>query len=198
MSLAIEKLPAEALTAALECVPTPVFLLRPNGEIVHVNDAGNEFLRGNQALRRTQSGLVARRSSEAKILTAVMARVGISQRPELVRLLSRNGNVSLLMTVTPVPGHQLMIACAVNLHAEGPRLARWLQAAFAFSPQNADLAEGLMSGLSLLDFASKHNVTLGASRTRLKKLFAQTGTNSQAALVSTLLRAAMIAPGRSG
>lgn len=196
MPLEPDNVSAEALTVALDCVATPVFLLRPDGQIIHVNAAGMECLHASPALRQDHSRLIARRSGEAKTLAAVIARVAASRCPELVRLLKRNGNVSLLMTVTPVPGTALLTACAVDLHAEGPRLAAWLQTAFNLSPQNAELAEGLMSGLSLLEFSGKKKVTLGAARTRLKKLFAHTGTNSQAALVSALLRAAIIAPRR--
>jgi hypothetical protein len=53
-----------------------------------------------------------------------------------------------------------------------------------------------MFGVSLAEFANSKNVTLGAARTRLKKLFAQTGKRSQATLVSELLLAAIIAPHR--
>jgi DNA-binding CsgD family transcriptional regulator len=64
---------------------------------------------------------------------------------------------------------------------------------FQLSPQNADLAAGLLSGLNLSEFSEQNGITLGATQTRLKKLFARTGTKSQAALVSALLRAASIA-----
>jgi hypothetical protein len=186
----------EALTVALDCVSTPIFLLRADGHIVHVNSAGNELLRGSLALRMAHFRLVGRRSNEAKALAAVVARVAECQRPELLRLLSRKGSVSLLINVTPVPGDTLVAACVADLEANGPRLAAWIQQAFDLSSENAELAESLMLGASLFEFSSNKNVTLGAARTRLKKLFAQTGNRSQATLVSVLLRAAMIAPGR--
>lgn len=190
----IASISAEAMMAALDCVCTPTFLLCADGHIVHANVAGNELLRSNPTLRKVHSRLVSRRSNEAKVLAAVVARVAEGQSPELLRLLSRNGNVSLLMTVTPVPGGRLVTACIADLHANRPRLANWIQQAFDLSWQNAELAESLMFGDSLAEFAGSKNVTLGAARTRLKKLFAQTGKRSQGALVSELLRAAIIAP----
>lgn len=196
MSSATHEVTAAALTAALDCVSTPTFLLAADSHIVHVNSAGMALLRGSQALLKTRLRLSARRTSEAKLLTAAVARVAESQRPELLRLLSRNGNVSLLMTITPVAGDTLVIACVADLRAEAPSLAPWVQDAFELSSQNAELAGSLMSGSSLMEFSSEKGVTLGAARTRLKKLFARTGTRSQAALVSTLLRAATIAPRR--
>jgi hypothetical protein len=182
----------EALMVALDCVSTPAFILRADAHIVHANNAGNELLRNSQTLRKIHFRLVGRRSNEARVLAAVVTRVVESQRPELLRLLSRDGSVSLLMTVTPVPGDTLVTACVADLHVKGPRLAGWIKRAFDLSPQNAELAESLMLGTSLAEFSSNKNVTLGAARTRLKKLFARTGKRSQATLVSTLLRAATI------
>ena len=165
-----------------------------DGHIVHANIAGNELLLNNPTLRKVHTRLVGRRSNEAKILAAVVARVAEGQRPELLRLLSRNGSVCLLMAVTPIPGQRLVTACIADLQAKRPHLAGWIQQAFDLSRQNAELAESLMFGVSLAEFASSKNVTLGAARTRLKKLFAQTAKRSQATLVSELLRAAIIAP----
>jgi hypothetical protein len=51
-----------------------------------------------------------------------------------------------------------------------------------------------MFGVNLIEFSIDNNVTLSATRTRLKKLFAQTDERSQSALVSASLRTAIIAP----
>jgi DNA-binding CsgD family transcriptional regulator len=193
-SAAPAEVTVEALSAALDCVSTPTFLLRPNGTIVHANVAANMLLRGRHALRKVDSRLVARRVDEAKVLAALLQRVADRQQPALLRLLSRSAHVSLLMTVAPVPGQALLTVCVADLHADRPDLRQWIEEAFDLSPQNAELAEGLMFGASLAEFASASGVTLGAVRTRLKKLFAQTGKKSQAALVSALLRAATISP----
>ncbi|WP_428485592.1 helix-turn-helix transcriptional regulator [Rhodopila sp.] len=187
---------AGALAAALDCVFTPTFLLHSDGRIAHVNIAGNELLRNGLALRKNNFRLVARRSSEAKLLAVAVLRVADSQQPELFRLLSRDGSLRLLMTITPVPGDTLVAACVADLQADASRTSRWIQEAFHLSRENAELAEGLISGLSLAEFSVEKEVTLGAVRTRLKKLFAQTGKRSQATLVAALLRASMIAPRR--
>src|ERR1700712_4816861 len=123
----IARISAKAMMAALDCVCTPTFLLCADGHIVHANIAGNELLRSNPTLRKIHSRLVGRRSNEAKVLAAVVARVAEGQRPELLRLLSRNGSVSLPMTVTPVPGDRLVTACIADLKANRPHLANWIQ-----------------------------------------------------------------------
>lgn len=179
--------------AVLNCIPTPIFLTTPGGLIVHLNTAGSELLDANRALRHSKSRLVARRLSETKALAGVMARVAESQHPEMLCLLGRDGSVSLVLTITPVPQKNLLAVCIADLQPLGPSLTSFLKNAFGLSPQSAQLAESLMYGMSLAEFSSKTGVTLGAARTRLKKLFARTGNKSQSALVSMLWRAATIA-----
>jgi len=188
------KITAGALAGILDCIPTPTFLLAPDGRIIHLNSAGTRLLRGGGALRKVQSRLVARRSKEAKALAGLFDRVAGTQCAELFRLLSRDGTVRLLITVRPVPATTWVAACVADLQADRSGIATWLQQAFDLSPQNAELAEGLMCGLSLSEFSADKHITLGATRTRLKKLFARTGKGSQTALISALLRAAAIAP----
>lgn len=185
---------ASALRLALDCVATPTFLLAADSAIVHANAAGALLLSSSKALRRTRSHLLPRRAAEARMMSATMARVIGEANPALLRLLGRNGDVSVLVTLTPVPAHALVVACIVDLHGKIPPIAPWLETAFEISIQNAELAEGLMSGLTLNEFSEETGVTMGALRTRLKKLFGRTGKRSQAALVSALLRAAAIAP----
>lgn len=189
---------ASALRLALDCVATPTFLLAADSAIVHANAAGALLLSSSKALRRTRSHLLPRRAAEARMMSATMARVIGEANPALLRLLGRNGDVSVLVTLTPVPAHApahaLVVACIVDLHGKIPPIAPWLEDAFEISIQNAELAEGLMSGLTLNEFSEETGVTMGALRTRLKKLFGRTGKRSQAALVSALLRAAAIAP----
>jgi hypothetical protein len=184
---------AGALAAALNCVATATFLVRADGYLVHGNHAGHRLLRGGGALRQVHARLVARRVEEAKALAAVLVRVAASRRAELLRLVNRNGTARLLITVSPVPEDDMVTVCVADLQPTYADLTRWLGQAFQLSPQNAELAAGLLSGLSLSEFSAQKAVTLGATRTRLKKLFAGTGTQSQAALVAALLCAAAIA-----
>jgi hypothetical protein len=182
-----------ALAAALDCVTTATFLVRADGQLVHGNRAGHRLLRGGGAVRQVHARVVARRAGETKALAAVLVRVAASQHAELLRLVNRNGTARLLITVSPIRGDGLVTICVAELQATDADLARWFRQAFQLSPQNAELAAGLLSGLSLSEFSAQKAMTLGATRTRLKKLFASTGTQSQAALVAALLRAATVA-----
>lgn len=188
----VAALSAGALAVALDCVAAATFLVRADGHLVHGNRAGHRLLRGGGALRQVHARLVARRAEEAKTLTTGLVRVAASRHAELLRLVNRNGTARLLITVSPVPDDGLVTVCVVDLQASNADLTQWFRQAFQLSTQNAELAAGLLSGLSLSEFSAQKEVTLGATRTRLKKLFAATGTQSQAALVGTLLRAATL------
>jgi hypothetical protein len=186
----VAALSAGALAVALDCVATATFLVRADGYLVYGNHAGHRLLRGGGALRQVHACLVARRADEAKTLTTGLVRVAASRQAELLRFVNRNGTARLLITVSPVPDDGLVTVCVVDLQASDADFAPWFRQAFQLSVQNAELAASLLSGLSLSEFSTQKEVTLGATRTRLKKLFAATGTRSQAALVAALLRAA--------
>jgi hypothetical protein len=188
----VAALSAGALAVALDCIAIATFLVRADGHLVHGNRAGHRLLRGGGALRQVHACLVARRADEAKTLAAGLVRVAASRNAELLRFVNRNGTARLLITVSPVPGDGLVTICVVDLQASNADFTRWLRQAFQLSIQNAELAAGLLSGLSLSEFSTQKEVTLGATRTRLKKLFAATDTRSQAALVAALLRAATL------
>jgi len=179
--------------ALLDCMSTPVFLLRSDGFIVHSNAAGSDLLRNNRVIRAAGPLLIVYRPSDTKALTGIMATVAKQESAQSLALTSDDGTSTLLLTIAPVPGNDLLVVFAVSLQPSGPNFQDFLKAAFGLSPQSTQLAESLMYGLSLAEFSSKTGVTLGATRTRLKKLFARTGTRSQAMLVSVLWRAATIA-----
>jgi DNA-binding CsgD family transcriptional regulator len=192
-SPSIAPLSVGALATALDSASTATFLVQAGGRLIYGNRAGFRMLHSGGVLRQKHAHLVTRRAKENDALAAVMLRVAENHQAELLRLLGRDAITRLLITVSPVPEDGIVIVCVVDLQPAGEDLAGWFQQAFQLSPQNADLAEGLLSGLNLSEFSEQNGITLGATQTRLKKLFARTGTKSQAALVSALLRAAAIA-----
>jgi PAS domain-containing protein len=185
---------AGLLRVALDCIGTATFILRPEGEIVVANQAATNLLRAGGVLRERDSRLVTGRPEESKALAAAVARVAERQRAELLRLLGRRGNVAVLIAISPVRGQSLVAVRVADLNLQEFHAAGWTREVFGLSPQNAQLAESLISGISLAEFSKLAGITLGATRTRLKKLFLQTDTRSQAALVSVLSRAATLAP----
>jgi DNA-binding CsgD family transcriptional regulator len=183
---------------ALNMLSIPVFMLRPNSEILDSNHAGQELLRVSRAFRRHQNRLVIRRAADAAAMAESISRVAVTGLPELIRFLTRQEEASALMRIQPVPGEPVVVCCISELRAPMLLGGGWSKAAFGFSPQNAALAESLALGHSLADFAAAESLPIGTVRTRLKKLLLQTGLSSQASLAAMLLRASAIMSGAEG
>jgi DNA-binding CsgD family transcriptional regulator len=180
---------------ALAMLSIPVFVLRPNSEILESNQAGQELLRVSRAFRRHQNRLVIRRAADAAAMAEAVNRVALRGQPELIRFLTRQEEASALMRIQPVPGEPVVVVTITELRAPMLLGGGWSKAAFGFSPQNAALAESLAVGHSLADFAAAENLPIGTVRTRLKTLLLQTGMSSQASLAAMLLRASAIMSG---
>jgi len=188
-----ERSVAAATRVALDVIAVPVFTVRPDCLIIDANRAGNELLRIARMFYRSQDRrLVIRRKTDTTLFAETVLRVAKSKQSELVRFLTRQGEVTALVRVEPVPGQDLIIICVAELRAEMLLAEGWAKAAFGFSPQNASLAESLAVGVNLSEFSQTRRLPIGTVRTRMKKLLAQTGMNSQAALAAVLLRGAAI------
>ena len=195
MSTQIDFRHTEALAVALDCVSTSIFLAHTDGCIVHCNIAGSRMLNHGGALKQLfHSRLTACRSSEARDLNAVLSRVFERQQPELLRFSSRNGPLRLLIKVNPVPGDALVAVCVVDLQATEEDLTPLDQGDAQLSPQKWGIRRGPDKRPQPVGVLRSESRDPGVTRTRLKKLFAQTGRSSQAALVSVPLRATTIAP----
>ncbi|MEZ5828253.1 MAG: LuxR C-terminal-related transcriptional regulator [Hyphomicrobiales bacterium] len=64
---------------------------------------------------------------------------------------------------------------------------RWRRA-FGLTPAELRLAEALVRGTSLKDYAEQVGIAEGTARVQLKAVFAKTNTHRQAELVSLLWR----------
>jgi hypothetical protein len=186
---------ALATRVALNAIAVPVFTITLSGTIVYANVAGNELLRMARVFHRAQDKLIIRRKTDATALAEAVARVCHGGEPELLRFLTRQGEVTALVRIEPIPGEELVVVCVTELRAAMLLVEGWAKAAFGFSPQNAALAESLAIGVNLSEFSVSRRLPIGTVRTRMKKLLAQTGMSSQAALAAVLLRGATIMTG---
>jgi DNA-binding CsgD family transcriptional regulator len=189
----VESLSMTAVTALLNTIAVPLLLLQSNRSIMHTNVAGNEMLLGSQELRISKARLAGRAPKETKMLANVLTRVGERQHPETLCLVGDAERPSLVLSIAPVPGTELLAVCVYDFQSTGASLEGFFMRAFGLSAQSAELAEHMMHGLTLIEFSAKTGVAREAARTRLKNLFKRTGCKSQAALVATLWRAKTLA-----
>ena len=180
----------DAALAALDCGTTPLVLIGRRGRIAHANSAAAALLAAARTFGDTGGRLrVQRQSDQDAIEAAVAAAIDHGTRGT-VHLLNRQGDITNMVTVTPLPGQAVAVACLGDLR--GPILPHrhWSREALALPLAYAELAEALAAGENLAEFAERTGLTIGGARTRLKKLLKRFGTRSQSDLVSLLLRAA--------
>ncbi len=183
---------ASAALVALECFSIPVFILAADTTVAHANQSAAAMLGDHVAFRVLQGRLALRRAQDREALVGAVARVAKDKVPDLLRFRTRPGEANILVRLAPVPGTALVVVCVNELRESLLLQPGWSRLALGFTPQKAQLAEALANGQSLAEFAAQAELPIGTVRTRLKKLLAQPGLSSQAALVALLLRGASL------
>jgi hypothetical protein len=181
-----------AAKIAVECLATPVFVLRPDGILVSGNKSGLDLIARDTIFNATNGSLSLRRYKDTSLLLQAIAHSAGHAESELLRFQTRAGETSLLLRLQSVPGEALVVVCVAELREPLRLCPSWTRVAFGFNAQSATLAESLANGDTVAGFARKRATPIGTVRTRLKKLLAQTGLSSQAALVGFLLRGAAL------
>ena len=192
VSVDTAEVPQTAWRLALDGLAVPVFLLRPDGAIVHCNQFGDAFLRAGRVFRRYKGRLSVRRQRDDDAWMTALLRSSDSRTHELLRLRQRTGEVSCLVHLDPVPGHDLVVVSIAELRLMPDREPGWSGAVLGLREVDAGLSESLASGQSLQEIADRTGTPVGTLRTRLKKLFTRTGTDTQTRLAATLLRGGVL------
>ena len=187
-----DRLAADPWKVAADGLAVPVFVLKPDCEIVDCNPFGDQFLRAARILRRNKGRLSVRRQSDDVLLLSGVSEAHQRQNTLLLRLRVRTGEIGCLIRIEPVAAAGLVVVTVAELRLEIAHPAGWTRGLFGFNATGAALAEAMADGKSLADFAEAEAMPIGTVRTRLKKLLAQTGTNSQAELVGILLRGGVL------
>ena len=188
-------LPEIVWRTALDGLAVPVFVLRPDSEIVYCNTFGDAFLRGARIFRRMKGRLSVRRHSDDETFVAAVSLAHATQKRELLRMRMRTGEIGCLVNIVPMGEHGLLLVSIAELRLKPEREEGWSRPMFGFNPTGASLAEALTEGLSLAECAEAMQLPIGTLRTRLKKLLARTGTSSQAKLAAVLLRGSVLLVG---
>ncbi len=180
----------DMVLAAFDCGTTPMFMLRPGREIVHANRAAQALLAAGRAFSQVAGILHVQRQSDRDEISAALASVRDRGKRVVVRLTNRQGDVNHVITVTPLPGTTALLVAIAELRAPLLLAATWSREALSLPLHYAELAEGLAAGENLTEFADRTGLTIGGTRTRLKKLLKRLGVRSQSDLIAMLLRSA--------
>jgi len=167
-------------------------LLTPTGRILHMTPRFEHLLRDRLSMRNGR--LHARHPADDGELQALILRCGSwlasFNEPLPPVLLRRSGGSPLVVRCLPVEGSardflglaRVVVAVDELTPPNAHGAQQVLRNAFGLAPAEARLAERLGRGESLRDAAEAEGVTFETARTRLKSIFAKTGTSRQAEL----------------
>lgn len=194
------KLLAASAVAALELVPAGVVLLTRSGRLLHANHRAHDLFTGTGALRFGPGGTLhacsvgATTTLQRLIDEAVLTTTGKGSAHGGVVQLTGPGGCTLQVRVTPLPAASALVAgdAMAAIICSDPEagvgmLSRRLEVMYRMSPAEAQLAEALVNGLSLKQYAEARRTTMNTVRTQLKAAAARIGARRQADLVRIIL-----------
>lgn len=182
---------------ALDRLPLAIFVVVGHRKTMHLNAAAEKISSAADGLWLRNGELAAWRHAESTALVEAIS-LALSQpgRATLaLRVHRRSGKSPYAVVVVPLGG-QLSSRLAqapqgamvlVNDPASAiPGRGRLLRELFDLTAREAQLAEALLSGKRLEEYAAKQNVSINTAKTQLRSLFAKTQTRRQAELVRVL------------
>ncbi len=128
---------------------------------------------------------------------AVALSEAIQLRSSAMPLLDRHSRPILHAMVMPLPvaaalneGWQRPLAMVILTELDTPRKVpqHYLRQLFSLTASEAQLANGLMTGQSIDQYAGERGISVETARKHLSALFAKTGTRRQAELIALLSR----------
>jgi DNA-binding CsgD family transcriptional regulator len=195
----------------LEQMPQGAVLVDSRGQILRVNAAARPYMGG--AIACEHGRLVAGGAGAAafhELLSQILSeRHAVDAKPTALSdyiALPRRMAPPLLANVVPVDGtfgHLFRDARAIvllnDVNAASPIEEATCRSLFSLTPAEARLAVAIAGGANPAGFAEVAGLSLATVRTRMKTVFAKTGTRRQAELAAVLgrLRRDLVSP-RSG
>lgn len=190
---------ARAALAALERLNYGVLLLGPDGELRHANRRAEDIARRTQAFSYAPSGRL--QASNATLSTKLHKAVHLAaQAPALrdtpgtaLRLRGSTG-YDVHAFVVPVPAGTpaadrsvVALMFVADPECTLPHFPEKLRQIYHLSPTEAQLAEALVNGRSLKQFAVERGTSLNTVRTQLRSLAAKVGAKRQVDVVRCIL-----------
>lgn len=182
---------AQTSIEILNDIGLPAAFLGSDGQIVYANAL---FMEADQYFSRSPSGQLAIKGDES--VAEVFAQALESSRTQTVSIpIPANGNKhAAVVRLMPIRLNAasifsmcctVLIVTTVDTTAGVPSL-ELTASLFNLTPAEARVATALASGLSLDEIAISLDITIGAVRTYLNRVFRKTGTSQQSKLVSLL------------
>lgn len=193
----------QAALAALERVNYGVLLLGPDGELRHANRRAEDIARRTRAYFAGATGRLqaSATAQSAKLHKAVQAAVQAAAQggaardaagtPLRLRGVSGGEVHAFVVPVAAGTQHSEKAVVAMMFVADPestlPHFQEKLRQIYHLSPTEAHLAEALVNGRSLKQFAVERGTSLNTVRTQLRSLAAKVGAKRQVDVVRCIL-----------
>lgn len=191
----------EALTEAMDLLPTGLLLLDARRRVVLENRGAQRVARLEDGFRIDPSGPSAEDARENATLQKLIAdalesNVGGAIASTGFLAVSRpSGKQSFAVMVAPLlsaPGRTVVRDAAVAIFVADPEAGRIhdpevLGALYSLTHSEAELVRLLAKGMSLEEAAERRGVSVNTARSHLKHVFAKTGTSRQGELVRLVI-----------
>ena len=197
-SLGVARQRLEGAEAMANASDTPTLILSAAGAIVMSNVAADELLRAEDGLSRRDDRLVAAKGRNQSALDALLRRTATANFSHLdprggppLLLHRSSGSQPLILQASPLPGGTGFGSGSILLLITDPeRPIRpaddVMQALYSFTPAEVEIANGLITGYSLVEIAALRRVSVGTVRGQIKSIFSKTKTSGQSDLVRLL------------
>jgi DNA-binding CsgD family transcriptional regulator/PAS domain-containing protein len=189
--------------AALDASTTGSILLDQSGRILHMNHTAQQMALAEDAFRVDISHIVPtdpQLRAPFKGLVAATADLTLQHPGGALSLTRRRGKPHLNLLITPLrlPQSRRATARVLLLLSDPTQPVAFpdavLRSLYALTPAETEIANGLLTGLSLEEIARLRAVSLATVRTQLKTILAKTDTRRQADLVRLLATLPHTAP----
>jgi DNA-binding CsgD family transcriptional regulator len=186
-------------TSALDHFSTSVLVVDSNFQVTFLNRAAEALLQSRDGLRLLADGLRASRREDSERLRNRIAAVAnaanaAAQPARQAIFISRpSGRRPLEVLVAPLPEQSVLgnRRRAAALFITDPEqqvepVAAPLRELFGFTPAEVRLANALLQGKSVEEYAEESAVSINTARTHVKRIYSKAGVKRQSELVRLL------------
>jgi len=188
-----------ASNAMLDKIPAAVFLLYDSGKLLFANRSGEALLKCEHVVcvDAVTRKFRAYQQKECERLEKAIETAKVSSEPQILRLVAREGTAHIVTVLTlarrpqglQAIGHQGIAVIMTPSSSHVELRAEDIRAAAGLTPAEARLAQALVSGATLSEYAEAAGLSINTVRRHLASAFFKTETNKQGELIAMLIRA---------
>ena len=177
----------EQLADTIDQLGCAVIIVSAGGQIIRANVNGRLELAAGSVLQVSEGAIAARDTVMRRALKSALE--SEKREPLTLALPAADGSKKLLAVMPLDAGTGTFALFIKTEEPDIPALGRHLVKAFNLTPREVGVLMPLLEGCDPAEVADKLGIAVSTVRTHLQRLFAKTGTSSQAELVGLILKA---------